>query len=89
MTQQRTLDLTGILGDEDLRGLALILDYASEQARKLDLAETTDLISRACRTLEGKLSALPLKTGLAGSRISRRSDDLRRCFLGAEATAFE
>lgn len=57
MTQHVTQDWSIGLADDDLRGLALILEYASEQARKLDLTETTDLITRAARSLDGRLSA--------------------------------
>jgi hypothetical protein len=59
MTQQATKDWSATFFDEDLRGLALILDYANEQARKLALLETTDLIARAARSLDGKLPAPP------------------------------
>jgi hypothetical protein len=55
MTQTAT-DLSAEFMDEDLRGLALILDYAHEQARKLDLADTSDFITRAARSLDTKLA---------------------------------
>jgi hypothetical protein len=59
MTHETTKNWNEAFSDEDLRGLALILDYANEQARKLDLVETTELIARAARTLDGRLSAHP------------------------------
>lgn len=52
----RTTDFSMDMSDEDLRGLALILDYAHEQARKLDLADTSDFITRAARSLDAKLA---------------------------------
>lgn len=52
MTQQATTDWSTTFFEEDLRGLALILDYANEQARKLALPETIDLILRASRSLD-------------------------------------
>jgi hypothetical protein len=51
------MDFSADFSDEDLRGLALILDYAHEQARKLDLADTSDFITRAARSLDAKLAA--------------------------------
>ena len=66
MSLMHTTDWSAEITNEDLRSLALILDYASEQAQKLALSETSDLITRASRSLEircaEKFAAPPIKT---------------------------
>jgi hypothetical protein len=56
MNRLETTDRPSEFTKQDLRDLALILDYASEQAQKLALAETIDLIARASRSLDMSLS---------------------------------
>jgi hypothetical protein len=56
MSHFEATDWTADIRQEDLRGLALILEYANEQAQKLALADTTSLITRASRSLEARLA---------------------------------
>lgn len=57
MTSNAAAEWSGDFMDEDLRGLALILEYATEQAQKLALNETTALVAKARQTLEDRLAA--------------------------------
>jgi len=56
MSQLEATDWAAEIRQEDLRGLALILEYANEQAQKLALTDTTNLITRAFRSLEMRLT---------------------------------
>ena len=56
MSQLEATDWAAEIRQEDLRGLALILEYANEQAQKLALTDTTNLITRAFRSLEMRLA---------------------------------
>jgi len=56
MRHLEATDWTAEIRQDDLRGLALILEYANEQAQKLALTDTTNLITRAFRSLEMRLT---------------------------------
>ena len=56
MKHNEATDWTAEIRQEDLRGLALILEYANEQAQKLALTDTTYLITRAFRSIEMQLA---------------------------------
>ena len=56
MSHMEATDWATKIRQEDLRGLALILEYANEQAQKLALTDTTNLITRASRSLEMQLT---------------------------------
>ncbi len=57
MTSNTAAEWSADFMDEDLRGLALILEYATEQAQKLALNETTALVAKARQALEDRLAA--------------------------------
>jgi hypothetical protein len=76
MSHFEATDWTADITQEDLRGLALILEYANEQAQKLALPDTTNLITRAFRSLEARL-ADDLHTGGAGNTPNEYAASIR------------